>query len=51
MCLGKIEFVSVKINDKKKLKQKHLLLLNLKELHIQFLKLGQSTGFPKFWQL
>ena len=32
--------LSVKINSKKK--QKHLLFLNLKELHIEFLKLGHS---------
>ena len=49
MCPGKKEFV--KINDKKEHKQKRLLLLNLKELHIELLQFGQSIRFPKFCQL
>ena len=35
-CLGKKEFVSVKINGEKVHKQKCLLLVNLKELHQKF---------------
>ena len=38
MCPGKKEFVSVKIDGVKQHKQKRLLLCNLKEFHIEFLK-------------
>ena len=38
MCPGKKEFVSVKIDGVTQQKQKRLLLCNLKELHIEFLK-------------
>ena len=50
MCPEKKEFVSVKTDGVKQHKQKRLLLCNLKELHIEFLKSTQ-IGFPKFCQL
>ena len=51
MCPGKKEFVSVKIDGKKTHMQKRLLLINLKELYLQFSKLGHKIGFSKFCQL
>lgn len=35
----------------KRTKQKWLLLVNLKEIHLEFLKIGQPIGFSKFFQL
>ena len=41
MCPGKKDIVSVKIDGGKQQKQKsNLVLCNLKELHIQFLKIA-----------
>ena len=37
MCPGNKEYVSVIINGERK--QKHLLLVNLKELHLEFIKI------------
>jgi len=52
ICPGKKEFVSVKIDGVKKHMQKQLLLVNLKELYIQFLKTTDiKVGFSKFCQL
>ena len=52
MCPGKKEFVSVKIDGVTQHKQKRLLLCNLKELHIEFLKSTHlQIGFSKFCQL
>ena len=51
MCPGKKEYISIKIEGHKEHKQKRLLLVNLKELHLEFLKLGQPIGFSKFCQL
>ena len=52
MCPGKKEFVSVKINGHKEHKQKRLLLLNLKELHIEYKnKTNNQIGFSKFCEL
>ena len=52
MCPGKKEFVSIKINGKREHIQKRLLLLNLKELHVEFTKkYGQVIGLSKFCEL
>ena len=51
MCPGKKEYLSTKIKGRKEHKQKWLLIVNLKELHLEFLKLEQPIGFPKFCQL
>ena len=50
-CPGKKEFVSVTIDGVKCHKQKHLLLINLKELHLEFLNTTYKIGFSKFCQL
>ena len=52
ICPGKKEFVSVSFEGGRIHKQKRLLLLNLKELHQQFLQsTGKSIGFSKFCEL
>ena len=52
MCPGKKEYVSVKIDGVKQHKQKKLLLTNLKELQLEFLKQSQEKiCFSKFCQL
>lgn len=52
ICPGKKEFVSVKCEGGRVQKQKRLLLLNLKELHQQFVRsTGKSIGFSKFCEL
>ena len=52
MCPGKKDFVFVKNDGVKQHKQKRLLLCNLKELHIEFLKsILLQIGFSKFFQL
>lgn len=52
MCPGKKEYVSVKTDDGRVQMQKRLLLLNLKELHIEYLKTtGDKIGFSKFCEL
>ena len=43
MCRGKKEFVSVKIDGEKKHIQKQLLLVNLKELYLEFLKRNNQS--------
>ena len=49
MCHGKKEFVSVRKDDKREHKQKRLLLINLKELHFEFLKeVRDKISFSKF---
>ena len=51
-CPGKKKFVSVTIDGVKCHKQKHLLLINLKELHLAFLNITDyKIGFSKFFQL
>ena len=50
-ALEKKEYLSTKIKGRKVHKQKWLLIVNLKELHLEFLKLGQPIGFPIFCQL
>lgn len=52
MCPGKKEFVSVRIDGKKEQMQKRLLLVNLKELHLEYIKsTGDKIGFSKFCDL
>ena len=52
MCLGKNNFVLVKINGNKEHNQKRFLLCNLKGLHIGFLKWTLfQIGLSKFCQL
>lgn len=52
MCPGKKEFVSVKIDGRRQHKQKRLLLLNLKELHLEFKKAKNvEISFSKFCEL
>ena len=52
MRQGKKKYVSVKIDGVKQHKQKRLLLTNLKELHLGFLKQSQEKiCFSKFCQL
>ena len=51
-CWGKKEFVSVTIDGVKCYKQKCLLLINLKELHVEFLNIiDHVIGFSEFCQL
>ena len=52
MCPGKKEFVSVKIDGVKQHMQKHLLLIDLKEPHLEFKKATDiKIGFSKFCEL
>ena len=52
MCPGKKEYVSVRIDGKREQKQKRLLLVNLKELHLEFIKsTGDEISFSKFCEL
>jgi hypothetical protein len=52
MFPGKKDYVSVKINGKHVHMQKRLLLANLKELHLEYLKrTGDKIGFSKFCEL
>ena len=52
MCPGKKEFISVKIDGVKQHKQKRLLLINLKELHLEFKEATDiKVGFSKFCEL
>ena len=47
---GKKELVSVKIHGVKQHMQKHLSLINLKELHFELKKATDiKIGFSKFW--
>ena len=48
---GKKQYISIKIEGCNEHKQKELILVNLKELYFEFLKLGQHIGFSKFCQL
>ena len=48
---GKKQYISIKIEGCNEHKQKELILVNLKELYFEFLKLGQPIGFSKFCQL
>ena len=50
---GKKSFVSVFLNGEKVHKQKHLILLDLKELYIKFKKMypDYKIGFSKFCEL
>ena len=51
-CPGKKEFVSVYTDGVKCHKQKPLLLINLKELHLEFLRsINYQESFSKFCQL
>ena len=51
-CPGKKEYVSVKTTGRREHIQKHLLLVNLKELHIGFLKrYNKKIGLSKFCKL
>ena len=51
-CPGKKEFVSITIDGVKCHKQKRLLLINLKELHLEFSNTtDHKIGFSKFCQL
>lgn len=52
MCPGKKEFVSVKTDEGRVHKQKRLLLVNLKELHLEYLNnTGDKIGISKFCEL
>ena len=52
MCPGKKEYISVKVNSRREHIPKHLLLVNLKELHIEFLKrYNKKIGLSKFCEL
>ena len=53
MCPGKKEYVSVRIDGEREQKQKHLLLVNLKELHLEFIhkSTGDEISFSKFCEL
>ena len=52
MYPGKKEFVSVKIDGVKHHRQKRLLLINLKELHLEFKKTTDiKIGFSKSCEL
>ena len=52
MCLGKIEFITIKINGNKENKEKRLLSCNLNGLHVEFLKwVLCQISFLKFCQL
>ena len=53
VCPGKKEYVSVYINGEKIQKQKQLLLVNLKELHLEYLQKfpNDKVGFSKFCDL
>ena len=52
-CPGKKDFVSVRTNNVKVHKQKRLILVRLKELHLEFKKLypEHKVGFSKFCEL
>ena len=52
-CPGKKDFVSVRINNVKVHKQKRLILVRLKEIHLEFKKLypEHKVGFNKFCEL
>ena len=52
MCAGKKECVTT-VNDKKDKSQKRLLLLNIRELCLEFKKLNPNvkSGFSKFCEL
>jgi len=48
-CPGKKDVVSVIVEGKRVLKQKRLLLVNLKELHLEYVKkYNDKVGFSKF---
>ena len=52
MCPGKKDFVSVREETGRVHRQKRLLLTNLKETHIEFLRnSGRKIGFSKFCEL
>ena len=53
MCAGKKECVTVNVNDKKEKLQKLLLLLNIRELYLEFKKLNPNVKirFSKFCEL
>ena len=52
ICPGKKDYVSVKVNGMKEQRQKRLLLVNVKELHIEYLKqTGDKIGFSTFAEL
>ena len=52
ICPGKKDYVSVKVNGVKEQRQKRLLLVNVKELHIEYLKeTGDKIGFSTFAEL
>ena len=52
MCPRKKEYISVRVDGIKTQQQKGLLLTNLKELHIEYLKAtGDKIGFSKFCEL
>ena len=53
MCTDKKECVTVKVNDKKEKLQKRSLLLNIRELYLEFKKLNPNVkiGFSKICEL
>ena len=52
MCPGKKEYISVRVDGVKTQKQKRLLLINLNELHAEYLKATKDQiGFSKFCDL
>ena len=52
MCPGQKEFLSIRIDGERVHKQKRLLLLNLKEMHVEFKKrTAMKVGLSKFCSL
>ena len=53
MCAGKKECFTVKVDRQKEKFQKHLLLLNIREVFLEFKKVNPDvqTGFSKFCEL
>ena len=53
MCAGKKEYLTVKVDGPKEKFQKHLLLLNIREVFLEFKKVNTDVqiGFSKFCEL
>lgn len=53
MCPGKKQYVSIQVDGKRQHFQKRLLLLNIKELYLEFVKISLDVkiGFSKFCEL
>jgi hypothetical protein len=53
MCPGKKEYVTIKVHGNKVCKQKRLILINLKELYLEYTKkhVQDKIGFSKFCEI